>query len=476
MNSSIASFVFACGIAGLFYLNRDPSLRSSKALWIPVIWISLVGSRPISAWLDIGPSGGNAQLDGSPVDASIFAVLSLAAIVVLVRRSKQTRELLAANLPILIYFSYCLITVAWSFHPDVAFKRWIKALGDLAMVLVIVTEPRVGDALSRLFSRVGFVLLPASVLLIKYYGNLGRGYTPDGAPMNTGVTTNKNMLGVMVLVISLGTLWRFMTILREKNRPDRRRLLCVQGLLLLNGIVLLKMANSATSSACFALGSTIMLITGLRPFRRQPTRVHILSLGLVLGGALMVLFGGASIATSALGRNSDLTGRTDIWAAAIKAAGNPLFGTGFESFWISPNEQIFWHILDDKGWWNAKGLNEAHNGYLEVYLNLGWIGVCLIAFILVTGYARAFAAFRRNPHIGGLMLAYVIASAIYSITEAGFRMMDPIWIFLLLAVVGASGVAVARVRSQPRKVRIPWDDTSAERPSGAGLIPQTENL
>jgi O-antigen ligase len=109
-------------------------------------------------------------------------------------------------------------------------------------------------------------------------------------------------------------------------------------------------------------------------------------------------------------------------------------------------------------------------------LNLGWIGVCLIAFILVTGYARAFAAFRRNPHIGGLMLAYVIASAIYSITEAGFRMMDPIWIFLLLAVVGASGVAVARVRSQPRKVRIPWDDTSAERPSGAGLIPQTENL
>jgi hypothetical protein len=38
------------------------------------------------------------------------------------------------------------------------------------------------------------------------------------------------------------------------------------------------------------------------------------------------------------------------------------------------------------------------------------------------------------------MLAYVTASAVYSITEAGFRMLDPIWIFLLLAVIASSGI------------------------------------
>jgi hypothetical protein len=69
------------------------------------------------------------------------------------------------------------------------------------------------------------------------------------------------------------------------------------------------------------------------------------------------------------------------------------------------------------------------------------VGVCLIANILVSGYARAIKGFRRNPSAGALMLAYIIASAAYSFTEAGFRMLDPVWIFLLLAVVVSSGLA-----------------------------------
>ena len=72
------------------------------------------------------------------------------------------------------------MSVLWSDFPDVAFKRWIKAIGDLAMVLVIVTDAEpIGTR--RLFSRPGFVLLPTSVLLIKYYANLGRGYDPSAA-------------------------------------------------------------------------------------------------------------------------------------------------------------------------------------------------------------------------------------------------------------------------------------------------------
>jgi O-antigen ligase len=163
-------------------------------------------------------------------------------------------------------------------------------------------------------------------------------------------------------------------------------------------------------------------------------------LGLVVGGGLTMLLGGASVATGALGRQSNFTGRTDIWAAVIYAAGNPVIGTGFESFWISPNQLVFARILADKGWWHPEGLNEAHDGYLEVYLNLGWIGVCLMSFILIGGYRRAIAAFRLHRSVGGVTLAYIIAAAVYSITEAGFRMMDPMWIFLLLAVVSANGV------------------------------------
>jgi hypothetical protein len=389
------------------------------------------------------------QLDGSPFDAAIFGVLMAAAIGVLILRWGRARTLLAANWPILIYFFYCLISVAWSYHPDVSFKRWIKALGDLAMVFVIATDPQPRAALERLFSRVGFLLFPASVLLIKYYEHLGRGYDPGGVSMNTGVTANKNMLGVMLFVISLGTLWHVITLVRARGQPNRRRHLLAQTVLLAFGIALLQMANSATSTACFVLGGMLILVTGLRMIRIQPARVHMVCLTIVLVGGLALLFGGESLATSALGRNTNLTGRTDIWAAVIPAAPNSIVGAGFESFWISPDVKNFQRRM--VGFWHPENLNEAHDGYIEVYLNLGWIGVCLISLVLISGYRRAVGAFRLNQAVGGLMLAYIIAAAVYSITEAGFRMQDPVWIFLLLGVVSASGVVAGLFGSRAPK-------------------------
>ena len=450
MNPSLATLICACGVAGLFYLGRDNTIRTSKALWIPVIWIWLVGSRPVSVWLGVSPTGGNVQLDGSPVDAAIFGILSVAAVGTLIRRNRRTRTLLAANWPILIYFFYCLLSVAWSYYPDVSFKRWIKAIGDVAMVLVIVTDRQPVAAFERLISRVGFLLLPASVLLIKYYGNLGRAYDPSGGLSNTGVTTNKNVLGVVLFVISLGTLWHVITLMRAKGQPKRRRHLLAHIVLLAFGIALLQMANSATSSACFLLGGGLMLATGLRAIRNRPGWVHALCLGIVLAGGLILLFGGESVATGALGRKSNFSGRTEIWAAVIPAVPNSIVGAGFESFWISPCVQNVWRGL--VGWWHPEALNEAHDGYIEVYLNLGWIGVCLIALILISGYRLAVAAYRLNPSVGGLMLAYIVALAVYSITEAGFRALALSWIFLLLAVVSASGVVAGLFGGETRKV------------------------
>jgi|HubBroStandDraft_1064217.scaffolds.fasta_scaffold23082_1 exopolysaccharide production protein ExoQ len=440
MNPSLASLICVCGIAGLFFLDRDNSLHTSKALWLPVAWLWIMGSRPVSFWLGVSPAAGtNVQLDGSPVDAAVLGVLLAAAIAVLIRRGTPARTFLTANGPILIYFVYCLISVLWSPYPDVAFKRWIKATGDLAMVLILVTEVNPAASLGRLFSRIGFVLFPTSVLFIKYYGYLGRGYGPGGELMNTGVTTNKNALGVILLVVSLGTVWRILTLVQDKTLPNRGRHLIAQLSLLGFEIALFLMADSATSLACFVLGTVLILATKLPTIKRRPSRVHALVAMMVLAGAAAMLLGGQEGMTHALGRQSNLSGRTDIWAAVIPALSKPIIGDGFESFWISPDVVKVWKSLS--GWWDPKGLNEAHNGYIEVYLNLGWVGVGLISLILISGYRRATAAFQLNPSIGGLMLAYFIVAVVYNMTEAAFRMLDPIWIFLLLAIVSGSSIA-----------------------------------
>jgi hypothetical protein len=69
----------------------------------------------------------------------------------------------------------------------------------------------------------------------------------------------------------------------------------------------------------------------------------------------------------------------------------------------------------------------------------------LIALVLISGYRRAVAAFAMDPTIGGLMLAYIVVSAVYSITESGFRSLQPMWIFLLLAIFNASGVVAGLI-------------------------------
>ena len=471
MGAPLAFLICSVGILGLFYLDRDKSVRVSAALWLPVIWLWIAGSRSVSSWLGVtGPSSGNvlaSTLDGSPLDAAIYEFLIVVGLIVLFQRRRKTNALLKASFPILIYFFYCLMSTAWSPFHGPSFKRWIKAVGDLVMVLIVVTDAHPVAALRRLYSRVGFILLPFSVVLIRYT-DMGRGYDPEGNPMNTGVTTNKNSLGLILFVVSLGVLWNVRALWLDKKSPNRTRRLVAQATLLTVGIALLQMAHSATSVFCFVLGGGLVLASGLQAIRKRPSRVHALCLGILILGVLTVTFGGGSTVTSTMGRSSDFSGRIEIWKAAIAAADSPVLGTGFESFWNTNANKVA-RILSN--YWNISNLNSAHNGYLQIYLDLGWVGVGLLSTILIGGYVRAVKAFERNRELGCLMLAYIVTCAFYSITEAGFRILTPSWIFFLLAVAGATSVTVGLVGAKKRKM-IPVSPT----PTDAGTTAIAEPI
>jgi exopolysaccharide production protein ExoQ len=267
MGFPLAFLIFCIGVAGLFYLDRDRQAGNATALWLPVVWFWIIASRPVSAWLYIwfgigqmGPSGLDAQLDGSPTDAFVFLAILFAGVVVLVRRGRQVLPLLKGSTPLLIYLFYCLLSCSWSPFPDVAFKRWVKTIGDLTVALIIVTDPKPKAAVGRLLSRVGFVLLPASILLIRYTA-LGRGYDPSGDPINVGVTTNKQLLGLITYVVALGALWNCIELIRSEKSPKRNRRLVAQATLLVFGLVVLEEAHSSTGTACFLFGSFLIVAT-----------------------------------------------------------------------------------------------------------------------------------------------------------------------------------------------------------------------
>jgi O-antigen ligase len=397
----------------------------------------------------------------STLDQLVAVTLMLLGVIVLIRRRREVTSLLKASWPIVLYFTFAVLSVLWSDYPGWGFKRWIRALGDLIMVLLVATDAQPVAALRRLLSRVGFVLLPASVLLIKYYPNLGRGFSQWGdGVFNTGVTTNKNSLGVLVLFVALGALWQVIALLRDKTQPNRTRRLLAQGTLLYFGISLLFMAHSATSGACFVLGAGLMLAMALPFFRARPAAVNALVLALLLSGGLTILLGGYTEAVKAMGRNQDLTGRREIWKMVIPMVPNSMVGAGFETFWVGPRVERFF-----ANYGGIHRTNEAHNGYIEVYLNLGWIGVGLIALILGQGYRRAVRALRRGSALGALLVAYVVTAAVYSIGEAGFRMMGISWIFLLLSVAAANRVISLRDTTSEPDRELDRPPAKSETPS-----------
>src|ERR1700733_6288639 len=82
----LAFLICSAGVGGLFYLDRDRTVRTSKALWLPVIWLWIAASRPISSWFGLSPAsdgGLGSTLDGSPTDAAVYAALMVVGFVVL---------------------------------------------------------------------------------------------------------------------------------------------------------------------------------------------------------------------------------------------------------------------------------------------------------------------------------------------------------------------------------------------------------
>lgn len=435
----IATIVTVAFVYWLFRLDRDRNARVSPALWIPVSWLCIICSRPVSVW--IHPDRGTNYMDrfteSSPLDAAVYGVLIVLGLLVLNRRAARVKQLLLANLPLLLFFFYCALSVSWSDDPAVAFKRWIKAVGDLVMALLVVSDVDAEHAIRRLYSRVGFVLLPLSVLFILYYPALGRQYDASThVTMYTGVATFKNLLGVLCMACGLAALWAFLGAYKDRAHPDRWRHMLAQGISVLLAVGLVVRADSMTSLSSFALAGAVLVISSWTWTRNRP---HVLVATFVstiaaAGGALFLSYGAGVL--QELGRNATLTGRTAIWKAVLAQPINPLIGTGFESFWMGNRMTSVWSM-------SQVGIQQAHDGYLELYLNLGWIGLVLLGTMIVTGYRNGIALYRKDAHAGGLRIAFLTAAVVYAFTEAGFRMLSPDWFGFLLAVMAMPTVTAA---------------------------------
>ncbi len=403
----------------------------THAIWIPLIWFMILSSRFFSQWLTLSAprslESPDAILEGSPIDRIFFLSFIIIGLFILSRRKINWSLIFKRNVWIFLFFYYCGISILWSDFPGVAFKRWIKEIGNLVMVLVILTESYPVEAIKTVIRRCAYVLIPLSILFYKYYPDLGRLYSPGGGQAYTGVTTSKNQLGALCFICGFFFFWNLLTIWRKKNKSVDKNEVLVHILFLIIIFWLLTRVNSATSYALLIIGFILLICLFMM-------KKKIKYLGIIIFHTVLIVFAiyesvdTIGIITDALGRDTTLTGRTDIWDEVLEVKINPIIGTGYDSFWLGERAEPFW----DKYYWNP---NQAHNGYLETYLNLGFIGLFCLIGVIIFAYKNISRELLFDFEFARFRMAFLVMVLFYNITEAAFEGLSLIWFMFLLVAI-----------------------------------------
>jgi O-antigen ligase len=378
------------------------------------------------------PSPGLQGLLESRTENRIFwpALAAIAVVVVLQNRSRVGRLTLPPNIiGLLAYLAFAGASVVWAFKPELSFTRFVQEV----MILTAIVPPamlavRTADILRGMFLCFAFavvvnvLLIPGGYQTFAQYGStlvdIGyQGYFPD-----------KNILGECAAIT-------FLLSLHELLYSGHRRAL---GLIIaVISVTLLFLSSSKTALglallAPFLAGFT--LIAG-RTFRISPAIIVVL---MVLGffvGSRLTGFDTDRIAYMLTG-DSSFTGRTTIWNfAETEIARSPFVGWGYQSFWLVGSDAP--SIVDAPGW--VKLMPNAHNGYYDTMLEMGYVGLALLVIFLVTSLHVIGRVADHDYRRAWLLLSVALFIMVYNSLETFWlRAFETPWVVFVIISVEAA--------------------------------------
>ena len=322
---------------------------------------------------------------------------------------------------LLAYLSFAGVSVVWAFRPELSSIRFAQQVMVIAsIVLPAMLATRKADLLRGLF--LCFAL--ASILNVFFV--LGRPpidykYATWGYP---GYFPGKNYLGECAAITLLLALHEML------NSGFRRAFSIVVAVI---AILLLFLSNSKTS---LGLALLVPCVAGVTLLASRLTRLSpaILLLCIPVCYAIVSGLTGFNMNRLSYALYGDLTftGRTIIWEFADYEIGRrPLLGWGYQSFWlVGPDAPS---VLDAPRW--VKTMPNAHNGYKDTMLELGYVGlVFLLTFIVATLHVIGRMA-AQSPARAGLVLSLALFVIITNGLESSWmRGFEFVWVvFVIIA-------------------------------------------
>jgi exopolysaccharide production protein ExoQ len=403
----------------------------SSALWIPLLWYAEATTKGLGTWINSDASAAVDYLEGNPLQRAFSIVLIVLGLTVLLQRKIQWSTILQQNRWIFWLLFYAAISIFWSDFQYVSFKRWTKIFGHLVMILVVLTDVSAMQSISTLFRKWFSVHLPLSLFLIMFVASIGIGHDSDGIESWVGLTTHKNVLGEVTLTSSL---FFFSTIVSNWNTKK----VSINVLYLALSLILLIGSKSDDSLLAFGLG--VLIFTGITAKRNNIMTIKKVTAFVILAiicFALAFPFRPEVFTrrlaglVSAGGKDTTLTGRTDLWYDILPyARKHPLLGCGYGSFWVGNLSNDLW----EKHHWSP---GQAHNGYLDIYVELGAVGIFLLIGIIASAHKNIIKSLQTGFDYGRLRMTFLIVLLIHNIAESSFLRVGHNLTFLFFLMIMA---------------------------------------
>jgi O-antigen ligase len=181
-----------------------------------------------------------------------------------------------------------------------------------------------------------------------------------------------------------------------------------------------------------------------------------------------------SLVLELAGRDATLTGRTGLWTDLMtNASKSRWFGVGYGAFWVGPASYEMYPLEN----WSRETPRwrpmQGHNGYLDVYVELGIVGLVLLAGTLGTALFSIGRTLQNQYDAGSFRLVLFLSVLFNNVTESSLlKGTHSLWFLFLLAAVNvpalakapATARAVARAVAptpRPMSARPAWQPRSA---------------
>ncbi len=380
-------------------------------------------------------------------------VLFIAVLSVAVLRRHRVLSVRAVGWPLVAFLVLATVSLAWSFYPLASAlgitMQWVTTSTALAVGLVLTRHELLGVlglvfrlilGLSLVFELIVATIIRAPVLPVWVTGAdridpppllywsrdlLLVGDRIQGIVGSSSLLAMAALSGLIVFGIELAV-------------GRVRRATGILSLAL--AVAMIALTRSATILlACVAVGVALALMLLLRRAVTTGARVATYA-GIVAGAAALVI--GALAARSSilalLGKSEDLTGRIGIWTDVIALAQQrPVFGWGWISFWAPWVEPFSGYIVR-----NGVVQLHAHDAWLDVWLQLGFVGLAVFAALVLTTFVRAWRTAADPALVGGgrttahtlLAPLLMVALIMQSIAESRI-LIEGGWMLLVILTV-----------------------------------------